>query len=141
MIEHQLAFDGFSFSKWFLKPPHPSIPPTRLLATFQAPEITYASSEKLSQNYQPFSYKVSYICDRLCKNRPSSHLVVIRETPVQKIKLKLPAFAGARPLLFNRTGLSNLLNKIQFTFEVVLSYGQTQVVCFSEGRIYSLVRP
>ena len=34
-------------------------------------------------------------------------------------KLKLPAFARTRPLLFNRTGLSNLLNKIQFTFEVV----------------------
>ena len=32
---------------------------------------------------------------------------------------KLPAFARTRPLLFNRTGLSNLLNKIQFTFEVV----------------------
>ena len=31
----------------------------------------------------------------------------------------MPAFARARPLLFNRTGLSNLLNKIQFTFEVV----------------------
>ena len=25
-------------------------------------------------------------------------------------KLKLPAFARTRPLLFNRTGLSNLLN-------------------------------
>ena len=24
----------------------------------------------------------AYICDRLCKNWPSSHLVVIRETPV-----------------------------------------------------------
>ena len=34
-------------------------------------------------------------------------------------KLKLPAFARTRPLLFSRTGLSNLLNKIQFTFEVV----------------------
>ena len=29
------------------------------------------------------------------------------------------AFARARPLLFSRTGLSNLLNKIQFTFEAV----------------------
>ena len=26
---------------------------------------------------------------------------------------------STRPLLFSRTGLSNLLNKIQFTFEVV----------------------
>ena len=34
-------------------------------------------------------------------------------------KLKLPAFARTRPLLANRTGFSNLLNKIQFTFEVV----------------------
>ena len=34
-------------------------------------------------------------------------------------KLKLPAFARTRPLLFNRTGLNNLLNKIQFIFEVV----------------------
>ena len=34
-------------------------------------------------------------------------------------KLKLPTFAHTRPLLFNRTGFSNLLNKIQFTFEVV----------------------
>ena len=33
--------------------------------------------------------------------------------------MKLLAFACTRPLLFNRTGLSNLLNKIQFTFEVV----------------------
>ena len=36
-----------------------------------------------------------------------------------KIELKLTAFARARPLLFSRTGLSNLLNKIQFTFKVV----------------------
>ena len=28
-------------------------------------------------------------------------------------------FAHARLLLFSRTGLSNLLNKIQFTFEIV----------------------
>ena len=34
-------------------------------------------------------------------------------------KLKLLALARARPILFNRTGLSNLLNKIEFTFEVV----------------------
>ena len=34
-------------------------------------------------------------------------------------RLKLPAFARTRPLLFSRTGFSNLLNKIQFTFEVV----------------------
>ena len=33
--------------------------------------------------------------------------------------MKLPAFARSRPLLFSRTLLSNLLNKIQFTFEVV----------------------
>ena len=33
--------------------------------------------------------------------------------------MKLPAFARIRPLLFSRTLLSNLLNKIQFTFEVV----------------------
>ena len=33
--------------------------------------------------------------------------------------MKLPAFARTRPLLFSRIGLSNLLNKIQFTFEVV----------------------
>ena len=33
--------------------------------------------------------------------------------------MKLPAFARTRPLLFSRTGFSNLLNKIQFTFEVV----------------------
>ena len=33
--------------------------------------------------------------------------------------MKLPAFARTRPLLFSRTGLSNLLNKIQFTFKVV----------------------
>ena len=37
----------------------------------------------------------------------------------KKFELKLTAFARARPLLFSRTGLSNLLNKIQFTFEVV----------------------
>ena len=37
----------------------------------------------------------------------------------KKFELKLTAFAHARPLLFSRTGLSNLLNKIQFTFEVV----------------------
>ena len=36
-------------------------------------------------------------------------------------RLKLPAFACTRPLLFNSTGLSTLLNKIQFTFEVVPS--------------------
>ena len=59
-------------------------------------------------------------CDRLCENRPCSHLVVIREKHLFKdFKLKLPAFARTRPLLFSRTGLSNLLNKIQFTFEVV----------------------
>ena len=34
-------------------------------------------------------------------------------------ELKLSAFARTRALLFNRTGLSNLLNKTQFTFEVV----------------------
>ena len=33
--------------------------------------------------------------------------------------MKLPVFVRTRPLLFSRTGLSNLLNKIQFTFEVV----------------------
>ena len=33
--------------------------------------------------------------------------------------MKLPAFARTRPLLFSRTLLSNLLNKIQFTFKVV----------------------
>ena len=33
--------------------------------------------------------------------------------------MKLPPFARTRPLLFSRTGLSDLLNKIQFTFEVV----------------------
>ena len=33
--------------------------------------------------------------------------------------MKLPAFARTRPLLFSRTLLSNLLNKIQFTFEVL----------------------
>ena len=33
--------------------------------------------------------------------------------------MKLPAFARTRPLLFSRIGLSNLLNKIQFTFEVI----------------------
>ena len=33
--------------------------------------------------------------------------------------MKLPAFARTRPLLFSRTGLSNLLNKTQFTIEVV----------------------
>ena len=33
--------------------------------------------------------------------------------------MKLPAFARTRPLLFSRTLLSNLFNKIQFTFEVV----------------------
>ena len=45
----------------------------------------------------------------------------MRATPrhYQKIELKLTGFARARPLLFSRTGLSNLLNKIQFTFEVV----------------------
>ena len=59
------------------------------------------------------------ICDRLCENRPCLHLVVIRETLVKKFELKLTAFARARPLLLSRTGLSNLLNKIQFTFEVV----------------------
>ena len=37
----------------------------------------------------------------------------------KNFELKLTAFARARPLLFSRTGLSNLLNKIQFTFEVV----------------------
>ena len=37
----------------------------------------------------------------------------------KKFELKLTAFACARPLLFSRTGLSNLLNQIQFTFEVV----------------------
>ena len=31
--------------------------------------------------------------------------------------MKLPAFARTRPLLFSRTLLSNLLNKIQFTFK------------------------
>ena len=34
-------------------------------------------------------------------------------------KLKLLAFGRTRPLLFSRTGFSNLLNTIQFTFEVV----------------------
>ena len=33
--------------------------------------------------------------------------------------LKLTAFARVKPLLFSRTGLSNLLNKVQFTCEVV----------------------
>ena len=37
----------------------------------------------------------------------------------KNFELKLTAFARARQLLFSRTGLSNLLNKIQFTFEVV----------------------
>ena len=37
----------------------------------------------------------------------------------KNFELKLIAFARARPLLFSRTGLSNILNKIQFTFEVV----------------------
>ena len=37
----------------------------------------------------------------------------------KKFELKLTAFACARPLLFSRTELSNLLNKIRFTFEVV----------------------
>ena len=32
--------------------------------------------------------------------------------------MKLLTFARTRPLLFSRTGFSNLLNKIQFTFEV-----------------------
>ena len=58
-------------------------------------------------------------CDRFCENPPCTHLVVIRETPFKDFKLKLPAFARTRLLLFSRTGLSNLLNKIQFTFEVV----------------------
>ena len=49
-------------------------------------------------------------CDRLCENR---------KRPFKVFKVKLPAFARTRPLLFSRTGLSNLLNKIQFTFEVV----------------------
>ena len=52
------------------------------------------------------------ICDQLCENRPCSHLLVIRETLALKFQLKLTAFARARPLLFSRTGLSNLLNKI-----------------------------
>ena len=60
------------------------------------------------------------IYDRLCKNRPCSHLVVIRETLVKIFLLKLTSFACARPLLFSRTGLSNLLNKIQFTFVKLL---------------------
>ena len=34
-------------------------------------------------------------------------------------KLKLLAFARTRLLLFSRTGFGDLLNKIQFTFEVV----------------------
>ena len=47
-----------------------------------------------------------------------------RNTTSQKqafkvFKVKLPAFARIRPLLFSRTLLSNLLNKIQFTFEAV----------------------
>ena len=50
------------------------------------------------------------ICDRLCENRPCSHLVVIRAR--KHLFKKLTAFARARPLLFSRTGLSNLLNKI-----------------------------
>ena len=50
------------------------------------------------------------ICNCLCENQPCSHLVVIRETLVKKFELKLTAFAHARPLLFSRTGLSNLLN-------------------------------
>ena len=66
-----------------------------------------------------YTYIYRYICDHLCENWPCSHLVVIRETLFKDFKLKLPAFARTRPLLFNRTGLSNLLNKIQFTFEVV----------------------
>ena len=33
-------------------------------------------------------------------------------------KLKLLAFAHTRPLLFSKTGFSNLLNVIQFTFEI-----------------------
>ena len=70
-----------------------------------------------SQCYTQSCNRMSYpICDRLCENQPCLHLVVIRETLVE---LKLTAFARSRPLLFSRTGLSNLLNKIQFTFEVV----------------------
>ena len=66
------------------------------------------------------SYDKYSICDRLCENVHSSHLVVIREKYLFKdFKLKLIAFARIRPLLFSRIGFSNLLNKIQFTFEVV----------------------
>ena len=36
-----------------------------------------------------------------------------------KFLLKLLASARTRPFLFSRTELNNLLNKIQFTFEVV----------------------
>ena len=37
----------------------------------------------------------------------------------KNFELKLTGFARARPLLCSRTGLSNLLNKIQFIFEIV----------------------
>ena len=43
----------------------------------------------------------------------------IKKNLFKDFRLKLPAFARTRPLLFSRTGFSNLLNKIQFTFEVV----------------------
>ena len=66
-----------------------------------------------------FTAKCYLICDRLCENRPCSHLVVLEKHLFKDFKLKLLAFAHTRPLLFSRTGFSNLLNKIQFTFEVI----------------------
>ena len=58
------------------------------------------------------------ICDPPCENRPCSHLVVEKQA-FKVFKVKLPAFARTRPLLFSRTLLSNLFNKIKLTFEVV----------------------
>ena len=56
------------------------------------------------------------ICDCLCKNRPCPHK-------------KLNSFFGPA------------YGYTQYLSTHHVSYGQTQVVCFSEGRIYSLVKP
>ena len=72
--------------------------------------MTYVSASSKSSSYIHLHGK----CDRLCENRPYLCLKHLFEN----FYLKSTDFVHARPLLFSRTGLGNLLNKIQFTFKV-----------------------
>ena len=72
----------------------------------------YMISAEINCEIIGLTFPLSVKCDHLCENRPCSHLVVLEKHLFKKFELKLTAFAHARPLLFSRTGLSSLLNKI-----------------------------